>query len=68
MMSIESAWVKLVPSRHFVAAEKCARRCGMCHRLIEAGERYYASRYIDYSGVIRFHATCAEKYAKTIFL
>lgn len=61
-------WVSLAPSRHFVATERRARRCGMCHRLIAAGEQYFASWTIQYKTAVRLHADCCERYSKIIYL
>jgi hypothetical protein len=66
--SSDKSWVNLWPSRHFVKAEDRARRCGTCKKRIRAGEKYYATWKIDYSGVIRFHVECAEEYAEVVFL
>ena len=63
----EAAWVKLMPSRHFIAVEDRRRRCLMCRKLINSGERYFASRTVDYGGIVRFHASCAEEYAEKIY-
>jgi hypothetical protein len=63
----ELSWVQLEPSRHFVMAEDQARRCVMCGMSIEAGERYYASRTVDYSGVVRFHPDCAQQFARKTY-
>jgi hypothetical protein len=67
MKAREARWVSLAPSLHFVATEDRARRCVMCHKLIAAGERQYASHDITYRTAGRFHEDCAQKYANIIY-
>jgi len=62
--SRETAWIELMPSRHFVMAEDRERRCAMCSKPIKAGERYFGSRTVDYAAVVRFHSDCGEEYAR----
>jgi hypothetical protein len=66
-VSAESSWLKLDQAHHFALTETRPRRCQMCRKLIKAGERYFGSTTVDYSGAIRFHRDCAAEYAERIY-